>query len=427
MNDDHAADDVAPDGHPLVVPPGTGWWWAICGAALFGLLLAAYLSAVSLTIRGVPLGCGEGSGCDEVFRSRWSSVAGLPIGTVAGAAYLGVLICAVLIRYTSGDPRQRVGWFGLTALATAIAAAAVWFVGLQLIVLRAVCPWCMAEHGVGIVLAGLVAVLWRRTRSPSARDIDEIDHPSDAVPVRADWSIGLGIAAAVLFAVVQVMLGGSGSTVARLPGDRNADSGPGPDRQVAVLNGRLVVDVRQAPHIGNPDAPHVLVLLFDYCCPHCRATHGFLAEGLQRYPDQYVIVLLPMPLDTDCNPSVSETEPRFEEACDLARLALAAWSVNPEAFGEFDRWLFEPERPRALTEARQHAESLVDPALLQAALADPAIDARIAADVAAYVQSGAQTIPVLLSPEMDAVVGRTETAEDLFAILEPELGLQPTR
>jgi hypothetical protein len=44
--------------------------------------------------------------------------------------------------------------------------------------------------------------------------------------------------------------------------------------------------------------------------------------------------------------------------------------------------------------------------------------------VAAYDHSGAQTIPVLLSPEMDAVVGRTEPAEELFAILEPELGLQ---
>jgi uncharacterized membrane protein/protein-disulfide isomerase len=424
MNRDPADVDPAADGDPAAWPARTGYAWGLAGTALIGLLLAAYLTAVSLTQRGLPLGCGQGSGCDEVLRSRWSGVAGLPVSAVAIAAYAAALVCALLV-CTGRSGLQRTAWFTLTALAGALVSAAVWFVGLQVIVLRAICPWCLAEHAVGLVLAGLVFLARRRMYRPSpALPADETGTSPATAPVPTTRGVALGVIATMILAAVQMLVGGAGSPVARLPAGRNADTGPGPDRQVAVLNGRLIVDVHAAPHIGDPDAPHVLVLLFDYCCPHCRATHGFLAEGLRRYPGQYAIVLLPTPLDSDCNPAVIETEPRFEEACDLARLALAVWTANREAYEEFDRWLFEPERPRTLVEARAQAETLIGPAALRAALSDPAIDARIAADVAAYAESGAQTIPVLLSSRMDSVVGRTETAEELFAILELELGLQ---
>ena len=419
MNEDPP--DFDPDGDP-VAPSVPGLWWGIVGSAVLGLILAAYLSAVSLTQRGVPLGCGEGSGCDEVFRSRWSSVAGLPVGIVASAAYAGVLACAGLIRAAPGG-RQRIGWFGLMALTGAIAAAAVWFVGLQLVVLRTLCLWCLAEHALGLALLVLVIILWRRRRQiSSSTSLDERESPTRLIPPTRGTAVG--VVATLLLAALQMLVGGSGSSVARLPSGRNADTGPGPDRQVAVLGGDLVLRVRDLPHLGDPDAPHVLVLLFDYCCPHCRATHGFLAEGLERYPGQFVVVLLPMPLDADCNPTVLETEPRFDDACDLAKLALSVWKADPVAFPAFDAWLFEPEQPRDITEAQAHARQHVAALPLLTSPDSAEIAERIAADVEAYARSGAQTIPVLLSPGMDTVVGRTETAEELFDILEAELKLQ---
>lgn len=421
MNEDFAEFDPASDSDLTPAEHRPAGWWGIASVALVGLVLAVYLSAVSLIQRGVPLGCGEGSGCDEVFRSRWSGVAGLPVGVVAGGAYAAVLMCAVLIRNERNLRQHTAGWFGLLLLAAAIVSAAAWFIGLQLFVLRAFCLWCLAEHAVGLVLAVLVVLSWRQARRRS-RPLRVPGQQS--VP---GWrAAALGVLASAILAGAQTLLVGSGPLVGRLPGGRNADTGPGPGRQVAVLNGALILDVRDLPHIGDPDDPHVIGLLFDYCCPHCRATHQFLTEGLRRYPDQYVLVLLPTPLDADCNPAVTETEPRFEEACDLARVALAVWRSNPAAYEEFDRWLFEPERPRSLDEARRRAESVVEPAALQTAFADPWVDARIAADVAAYADSGAQTIPVLLSPEMPGIVGRTESADELFAILERELGLKPT-
>lgn len=409
-------------------PTRTGASWRLVrGTAVVGLLLGAYLLIVSLTQRGVPLGCGAGSGCDEVFRSRWSHVAGIPVGAAALLAYTAALACTFFAGPAQSVGTRRIAWQGLIAVAASVTLAAVWFIGLQLLVLKALCAWCMAEHAVGLVLAGLILWRWKRERTQLRTAVEDGVEPSavSAAP-RGATGLVLGAAAVMTMAVVQIFLNQSGAAVARLPAGENADTGPGPERQVAVLNGDLVLSVRELPHLGNPDAPHVLVLLFDYCCPHCRATHGFLAEGLERYPGQFAVVLLPMPLDADCNPAVIETEPRFAEACDLAALALAVWEVAPESFPAFDAWLFEPERPRSLSDARARAESLAEAAALQAAILDPQVDERIAADVEAYARSGAPTIPVLLSPEMDAIVGRTEAADELLAILESELGLQPS-
>jgi uncharacterized membrane protein len=372
--------------------------------ALAAAAIAGYLLVVSLRQHGLPLGCGQGSGCDEVLRSRWSSLFGVPIGTFAVATYVTALIGAFLG-----------AWRLLTLIAVSVIASAVWFVSLQLFVLRAVCPWCMADHALGVAMSGLI--LWTaRRRTASA---------SENQPPQLMMLATGGLLAAGCFIVLQVAFGSSTAAVARLPAGANADTGPGPERQISVLSGKLVLDVHELPVLGSADAPKLIVLMFDYCCPHCRATHGYLLEGMSTYPGQYGVVLLPMPLDAKCNTEMTWTEPRFEDSCDLARTALAVWRTSPEVFADYDAWLYEPEMPRKLDEARARAADLLAPGSLDAALTDAWIEARIAVDVRAYVDSAAQTLPVLLSPGMDGVVGRPESAEDLFAILERELGLMP--
>ena len=69
--------------------------------------------------------------------------------------------------------------------------------------------------------------------------------------------------------------------------------------------------------------------------------------------------------------------------------------------------------------ARNHNQWKADPPLKTGEW----IDSRISADVDAYVKSGTGSIPIVLSPGMDEVVGRPESAEELFEILERELGL----
>jgi protein-disulfide isomerase len=229
-----------------------------------------------------------------------------------------------------------------------------------------------------------------------------------------------GLAAAQMF-------GPSGlPAVSRLPAVGNADTGPGPNRLISVLDGSVQLAPHNLPMLGSPDAPKLIVMFFDYCCPHCRATHGYLLNGLPRYGDQLGVVLLPAPLNKKCNPYWEHDEPRFEHACELASLSLAVFKADPAAFAQFDKWLFESEKPRDPQEARRYAEELVTPKALEGALAGPAIAEHIATNVKAAHESKAERIPIIMSPSIDTIVGRPESEEELFKVLEKELGLKGT-
>jgi uncharacterized membrane protein len=364
--------------------------------------IAAYLLSVSLSEAGLPAG------------SRWASVFGISVTIPALVAYLGLL--AASVPAGSSQPSTRaVGWFVMALLAGIIGVAAVWFVALQAFVLKTWCPWCLAEHGVGLLLAVLIFATF-------PRDVSLVPGVSRRLSLVA--CVMLGLFGVGLLAAGQALGPAPKSTLIRLPSDRNADSGPGPGRQISVLNGSLPLVVADEPVLGDPQAKHLVVILFDYCCPHCRETHGHLLDGMTKYPNQYALVLLPMPLDKSCNVHVEETEPRFQDACELARLALAVWKADRMKFAEFDRRLFEPEQPRPLAEARAKAVSLIGQENLAAALRDPEIEKTLQRNIAAYDRSTAGRIPVILSPEFATIVGRPADAEELFGILETELKLQ---
>jgi uncharacterized membrane protein/protein-disulfide isomerase len=381
--------------------------WAAVVLALAAAGVSGYLLVTSLSVAQTPLGCGKGSGCEEVLTSRWSSVLGVPVSLPAALIYLVVIGTALRLIASRSD--SRAGWGLLLACAGAIVAAAAWFIGVQTFAVEAFCKWCLAAHGLGLLTSG--AIITTAVRFAHMK----------VSPV------AFGVAATAALAVVQMAFPGKGPAVARLPAGEDYDSGPGPERIVAVLDGKLTAQVEEVPSIGPSDAPHVLVMLFDYCCPHCRRTHGDLMAALDQYPHQFTVLLLPTPLDAECNPGQAETEPRFEEACELARLALAVWRADRSKFAEFDAWLFEPEQPRTAADATQQAEQLVGASRLKAAIQDPWIEQRIASDVEAYIASEANQIPVLLSPGMPGVVGRTSDREELFSLLEKELGLKPAK
>src|SRR5690606_806860 len=126
-------------------------------------------------------------------------------------------------------------------------------------------------------------------------------------------------------------------------------------------------------------------LLYDYRCPHCRMTHDFMLQALERYPGQIALSLLPTPLSNKCNPYFSPDfeEPRFVDSCELAQTALAVWHAAPEQFPALDAWMFQPESPRTADEAKAHAERLIGADALDAAIRSgyPAAQIRRNADL----------------------------------------------
>lgn len=307
-------------------PVSVVWLWGVRALSLAAAAVAVYLLVESARGAG-PVGCGPGSACDIVLTSRWSSWLGVPVSALAIAAYLGIFAASVSVGPFVPEPRRRVAWSVLLALATAVTLGALWFIAAQVFLIGEICVYCMTDHALGMATAALIFGAAPR-RTPRA------------------WApIAAGVAG------VAVLIGGQFLT----PPPRTAE--------IAVRSGdeQIQIDPNELPHLGDVSRGKVVISLFDYTCPHCRAVHGYLLE-LQKTDRRLSIVTLPAPLDSDCNPAIpaGETEPRHEHACELARLASAVWREKPDAFAEFDRWLFEPERPRPLEEAQRKARELID-------------------------------------------------------------------
>ena len=59
----------------------------------------------------------------------------------------------------------------LTVTGIVLLYSAIWFVVLQLVVLKAICPWCMVEHGLGMAMALIILIGYRpRTAADQSGD-----------------------------------------------------------------------------------------------------------------------------------------------------------------------------------------------------------------------------------------------------------------
>ena len=188
-------------------------------------------------------------------------------------------------------------------------------------------------------------------------------------------------------------------------------------RKVTVRGSKTALYIRDWPLLGNPDARYVFVEMFDYTCPHCRATHKAVHGAMQRFGDDLGIIALPVPLHRSCNSAVRSGSSKHADACEVARIAIALWRVNPRKFDQFHSWLFEPARGRTATAARRHAAKLVGEKALRQELAKPWAGKYIAAHVKIYRKAGAGSVPKLMFPKT-TVVGEVTSTSSLVNMIE---------
>lgn len=291
--------------------------------------------------------------------------------------------------------------------------------------------WCMSAHVCGSVLAlhilGRAPLAWR-SRTTAAADATAAAAP-DAVEISGKRLRGTALLAVLGLAVLiggQVACAPKQHVVAQLGGVSDTDTGPGPQRKVTFLNGRLGLNPHESPTLGNPDAPYVIVDVFDYTCPHCRKLHRLLEKARERYGDQLAIVTLVMPLDSQCNPLVTQTEPMHDDACALAQTALAVWRADRSKFAAFHEWLLQGTAAPYSRDAQAHARELLGAAAFDAALADPWVAQQIQRNIKAYEVTGGGVIPKLLVRGV-LIAGRPGDADELYEVLESELQIKPVQ
>lgn len=366
---------------------------------------AGYLLITKLT-NGPLAGCGEGSSCDVVLSSRFAYLLpGVPVAAPALFTYLALLFGLCF----KPDSKAWEGIFLVGSLM--IIGAAIWFTGLQMIKIKALCLWCMGTHVTAV--AGSVCILLGLR--PIAREL---------IPIGAGGAaMALAMLAACQFflpqkTTVDTQLGAAGL------------SGRGKIVTIGGPNG-IKLNIDQMPYRGNPDSDKRMLVLFDYTCSSCRRVHGYLKRAEERFgKDNYLVVMVPTPLNPDCNRYFTGNAPDHRNACLFASMAFALWSADREKFYEYDRWLIETGSDRYPPDAattRAKAEELLGKDELAAALSDPQITAKLEEASKIWnllkMQTGNNAMPKMLWNDGAMKEGAVSSEFGLFETMEQHLGV----
>ena len=200
-----------------------------------------------------------------------------------------------------------------------------------------------------------------------------------------------------------------------------------PERILSMGNEEKIiqVDVYAEARLGNPESDFVIVKLFDYTCPACRAMHGFLEHCKARYGEQIVIVMLPSPYHSKCNHHVEKDTTLHNNACEYARLALAVWQLDPAFFPVLHNWLMMDKKPPSLPQAMEYVKQRIDAKILQQELSKPSINQMLQRNISRWEKTG-QHLPTLVFTTA-VVTGLPNDKEHLFKFMDPRIGFVPRR
>ncbi|MCC7406781.1 MAG: thioredoxin domain-containing protein [Phycisphaeraceae bacterium] len=409
-----------PASHPAdgVLDPARRWAACLLAAAAMGLCL--YLLWTSFSGAAIA-GCQEGGGCTTVLASRWRAWLGIPTSAMGAVVYAAILIALAGLRPVVRQDLRRLAWSVLLVAVAMALGAGLWFVVLQLLVVRAFCPYCTTVHACGLLLAVVLLT------APGLRRSGLL---TPARRRRLAARAGVGVA---LLIGGQVLAPASTSSLLRSGGQFGHydvyDTGPGPDRAVRLSGSPTTLNPHHMPMLGSPDAPYIAVLFFDYYCPSCRTQFQLIKKAMAHYAPQLGIVCLPL----GCTPNPDEQE---VPSCRYALLAASVWRRNPEKFATFHDWLMtDPPlmlraSPKDGIPSLEHSTALAASLVgghdtLEQDIADPELT-NLILQWRGWRRSLAagKILPALNLHDM-VLLGESADTDELFTHLEAGLGIKP--
>ena len=118
----------------------------LAGAVVSGLLLMQH-HGEGTAVSAVNQACGDGqtSGCEDVARSSWSRVAGVPVAAYGLAFYLSLALALALALVAPGETRDTLA--GLVAAALALGLLVdLLLLGVQAFAIHAYCKLCILTY-----------------------------------------------------------------------------------------------------------------------------------------------------------------------------------------------------------------------------------------------------------------------------------------
>ncbi len=337
----------------------------------------------------------------------------LPVSVLGGLVYVALTWIAFLISETSPPAR----WRQLVFLSVMAAGAGLWFTALQIFVIKGFCYYCMATHACGIAIVALTL---------SARPLELELHgkkskQKEKKPVKLTNAALLGILGVIILAVGQLLSLRTSAVPEELPKpDSPVASVPLPSHsgEVEMAGGQLKLDLAGFPMIGPPHAERIVALLYDYTCPACRHLHPQLIEERRKYDNRGAVFMIPMPLDAQCNPGVPQTSYQHRDACNYAKIGLALWKINPQAFFQYDEFMFSLEYPPTIEQARSFADGLVSHEVMETLLADPENDRLVSYGVQLFYSPALRrkVLPTLFT--RDEIIEGAMSPEQVAALFQ---------
>jgi uncharacterized membrane protein len=418
---------------------------------LFALAGAVFLAWTAMVKGPVP-GCAPGTGCDRVLQSHWAYWLDIPVSLPAAIAYLVLLAATIALPRRRAPEDQQAIWAIIIVLSVAVMGAAAWFIGLQAFVIHAFCKFCMAIHLCGMAAAIIslknVPISGNPRASIWSPDLEKPGLPRNALVILGFLGV-MGISVLVLGQVLlpkemNVVKSISVVDQAATPGQPSLSSATNiagaptnrlappalqrmANQQISLYQGKFTLRLEEVPMLGSPNAQHIIIALTDYTCVFCWSLHRMMAEAQRRVSNQLGIVILPMPMSTNCNPYAPTNLPSNPESCEFARLTLALWKTDRAAFEQFSKWLFVLDKAPPVDRARDYAAQLLGSDRLEKALQDPWIDKQIQTNCAIH-QANYQFTREVAMPQLIignyVSVGPLNSVQHLLLLLDRYLGMK---
>ncbi len=206
---------------------------------------------------------------------------------------------------------------------------------------------------------------------------------------------------------------------------------PAKQRLVKFLGGKLTLDTYQHPIIGSPEAPHIAIEMVSYNCPHCRKMYATMQHALQRYGDQVALLILPEPLDKECNRLVTSPEASHQGECTIAKLCIGIAKLNPSSFATFHDFLMSTkDEPPPMEAIIPRAYVLANRSQLRDLIHGDELTKQLDGYVDLYEQLQKQSrnpkfgLPVQILGDY-IMTGSAESEADVFKAWEQHLGVKP--
>lgn len=128
--------------------------------SFIGLLDSSYLSAKHFA--GGPVECNFFSGCETVLNSKYSTIFGIPVALLGAAYYFTILFLSIYFLL-----EKKTEYIKFLAFFTIVGFfASMYFVILQLFILKAICEYCMlsATGSTLLFLLGLTLLRYEKSK-----------------------------------------------------------------------------------------------------------------------------------------------------------------------------------------------------------------------------------------------------------------------